>query len=67
MEARRKTYLKPEIEIIEYLPEKGYASSIAVERDPLLIDNNDHSTMRTFEDINEFTQNNENQTGLWSF
>lgn len=69
----KKQYLKPKLEIYLYSPEKGFAYSIALEnathdRDYVLIEGSDRSTMRASEEVTEYTDNaGQYTTGEWEF
>ena len=67
----KKTYLKPSVETYLYLAEKGCAVSVALERntrdrDYVLIEGNDRSSMRASEEVTEYTDNGgQFMTGEW--
>lgn len=62
----KKVYIKPQLEVFDYTTEEGFAQTIALEKDYLLIEGNDGSTMRTSEEVTEWTDNSgEFETGLW--
>ena len=67
----KKRYLKPTVEVYLYSPEKGFATSVALEnntrdRDYVLIEGNDRNTRRASEEITEFTDGEGEYTiGLW--
>ena len=67
----KKTYLKPSVETYLYLAEKGFAVSVALERntrdrDYVLIEGNDRSSMRASEEVTEYTDNGgQFMTGEW--
>lgn len=63
----KKQYIKPALEIYRYAPEKGYSVTIALDKDYVLIEGQtDHRTLRTSEEVTEYTDNNgEYQIGLW--
>ena len=64
----KKTYLKPQIEVFLYQPEKGYAVSVALEQhthDYVLIEGSDRSTMRSAEEITEYQYEDQYTTGEW--
>lgn len=64
----KKLYVRPEIEIFQYAPEEGFASSVALYKDYVLIEGDDRSTMRASEEVTEFTDGNgEYVTGDWEF
>ena len=52
----KKTYVRPEIEIFQYAPEEGFANSVALYKDYVLIEGDDRSTMRASEEVTEFTE-----------
>ena len=64
----KKSYIKPQLEIFRNQPEKGYATSTAmgVTKDYVLIEGNDGSTLRTSEEVTEFTDDQGEFTiGQW--
>ena len=66
----KKKYIKPELEVYNYLPEEGFAVSSAVgfKTDYVLIEGNDRDILRSAEEVTEYTdENGEYTTGLWDF
>ena len=64
----KKRYVRPEIEIFQYAPEEGFANSLALYNDYVLIEGDDRSTMRASEEVTEFTDaEGEYMTGDWEF
>ncbi len=62
----KKPYLKPQLEQYSYLPEEGYANTVALHTDYALIEGNDGSTLRASEEVGEYTDaSGEWETGLW--
>lgn len=67
----KKPYLKPILEVFPYNAERGFAHSIALEnathnRDYVLIEGSDRSTMRASEEVTEYTDNaGQFTTGEW--
>ena len=62
----KKPYIKPTIEKFLYQSEEGFARSIALYKDYVLIEGNDGSTRRTEEEITEITNDDgEYITGSW--
>jgi hypothetical protein len=51
----KKRYVKPLLEPYGYRAEEGYASSIALEKDYLLIQGDDNRTLRSAEEVAEYT------------
>ena len=51
----KRIYVKPALEVYDYLAEEGYASTVALHRDYVLIEGNDNSTTRASEEITEIT------------
>lgn len=51
----KRTYVKPALEVYDYLAEEGYANTVALHRDYVLIEGNDNSTTRASEEITEIT------------
>ena len=67
----KRVYIKPMLEVYLYQPEKGYATSVALDRntrdrDYVLIEGNDRNSMRATEEVTEFTDNyGQYETGEW--
>lgn len=64
----KRPYIKPTIEVYLYSSEKGYSNSIAVglDRDYVLIQGDDHSTLRSSEEVTEYTDDHGEFTiGQW--
>lgn len=62
----KKPYLKPQLEQYSYLPEEGYANTVALHTDYALIEGNDGSTLRSSEEVSEYTDaSGEWETGSW--
>lgn len=66
----KKKYLQPTIEVFSYLPEKGYATTVAsrdyIDRDYVLIEGSDRQSLRNADEVSEYTDNNgEFTTGEW--
>lgn len=67
----KRRYIKPTLEVYLYSAEKGFAHSIALEnathnRDYVLIEGSDRSTMRASEEVTEYTDNaGQFTTGEW--
>ncbi len=51
----KRIYVKPALEVYDYLAEEGYATTVALHRDYVLIEGNDHSTTRASEEITDIT------------
>lgn len=51
----KKEYIKPMLETYSYRAESGYAVSVALKKDAVLISAGDESTMRVEENISEYT------------
>jgi hypothetical protein len=63
----KKPYLKPQLEHYSYLPEEGYANSVALHTDYALIEGHDGSTLRTSEEVTEVTDDGgEWMAGEWT-
>lgn len=58
----KKRYIKPMLEDFSYFPEKGYATTVALHKDYILIEGNDHSTLRATDEVSEYTDG----SGEWS-
>lgn len=67
----KKRYITPIVEVYLYSAEKGYATSLALEintrdRDYVLIEGNDRSSMRASEEVTEYTDHSgQYETGEW--
>ncbi len=62
----KKKYIKPQIEAYRYSAEEGYSVSIALHRDYILIEGDDHNVMRSSDEMSEYTDaSGEYSTGLW--
>ena len=67
----KKTYLKPLLEVYSYKAEKGYSSTLGLtrndrDRDYVLIEGNDRSSMRASEEVTEYTdEGGQFMTGEW--
>jgi hypothetical protein len=62
----KKRYIKPALEAYAYRPEKGYAVTVALYKDHVLIEGDDHETMRAGDEVSEYTDaEGEWATGLW--
>lgn len=62
----KKQYIKPVLEVYGYSPEKGYAATVALYKDHLLIEGNDRETLRAADEVSEFTDaSGEWTTGQW--
>lgn len=53
----KKRYIKPLLETFKYQAEEGFATSIALKKDYVLIQGDDHRTLRSAEEITEYTDN----------
>lgn len=62
----KKQYIKPQLEIYLYSPEEGFATSVALHKDYVLIEGNDRSTQRASEEVTEYTNaEGEFEIGEW--
>ena len=64
----KKKYIKPTVEVFQYLPEKGYAWSqpVALHKDYVLIEGDDRQSNMVSDEITEYTdETGEYITGLW--
>lgn len=64
----KKVYIKPQLELFSYHPEKGFAVTVALEKekDYVLIEGHDGNSLRTNEQVSEFTDNDGQYfTGDW--
>ena len=51
----KKRYKKPLLESYRYSPEEGYASTVALYKDYILIEGNDRTTLRAADEVSEYT------------
>lgn len=64
----KRIYVKPALEVYDYLAEEGYASTVALHRDYVLIEGNDNSTTRASEEITDITDESGEYTAAeWDF
>ena len=65
----KKRYIKPELEAYCYLPEKGYATTVALRdrtADYVLVEGSDRRSLLTADEVSEYTDNSgEYTTGDW--
>lgn len=58
----KRKYIKPTVENYRYLPEEGYAATVALYKDYILIEGNDRTTLRAADEVSEYTD----ATGEWT-
>ena len=67
----KRTYIKPELEPFSYLPEKGYATTVALNgdvRDFVVVEGTDRRSMLHSDEVSEYTDNSgEYTTGRWDW
>lgn len=62
----KKVYIKPQLEVFKYQPEKGYNASTAMYTDYILVEGNERDVMRTAQEVTEYTDDQgEYEIGLW--
>ena len=62
----KKRYIKPILEAYSYSPEEGYATTVALYKDHVLIAGDDRTTLRNEDEVTEYTDNSgEWTTGEW--
>jgi hypothetical protein len=65
----KKRYIKPELEVFSYLPEEGYATTVALRNrttDYVLVEGTDRGSFLTADEVSEYTgSDGEWTTGLW--
>ena len=49
----KKRYIKPALEAYAYRPEKGYAVTVALYKEHVLMEGDDHETVRAGEEVTE--------------
>lgn len=63
---KKKPYIPPVIEVYAYRAERGYAHSVALHRDYVLVEGDDRETLRAADEVSEYTDDQgEWTTGLW--
>lgn len=65
----KKVYVKPTIELFSYASEEGFALSVALHKDYVLIEGDaGDRTLRASEEVTEYTDaEGEYTTGIWTF
>ncbi len=58
----KRKYIKPQLENYLYRAEEGYATSVALYKDYVLIEGDDRRTLRGADEVTEITDN----TGEWT-
>lgn len=64
----KKQYIKPELELFRYKPEEGFSASmqVALHKDYVLVEGDDHSILRSADEVTEYTDaSGEYQIGGW--
>ena len=62
----KRQYIQPTLEAYLYTPKKGYAATVALYKDHILIEGNDRETLRAADEVSEYTDaEGEWTTGLW--
>ena len=65
----KKRYRKPQLEVYTYLPEEGYATTVALRdrtTDYVLIEGTNRSSLLTADEVTEYTDNDgQYTTGEW--
>ena len=63
----KRSYIKPFIEVFVYGAEEGFALSVALHKDYVLVEGeSDNRTLRASEEVTEYTdENGEYERGLW--
>lgn len=62
----KRTYSKPTLEVYAYQAEKGYALSVALSKDYVLIEGDDRTTLRVTQKVTEVTDNEGGYVeGVW--
>ncbi len=62
----KKRYKRPTLEVYTYSPEEGYATTVALYKDYVLIEGSDRTTLRNADEVTEYTDNSgEWSTGEW--
>lgn len=62
----KRKYTVPRAEVYIYDPEEGFAVSVALHKDYVLIEGNDNTTRRASDEITEYTDNSGEFTiGSW--
>lgn len=63
----KKQYIKPTVEVFQYLSEEGFAASqpVALHTDYVLIEGDSREDLMVSDEVTEYTENNEYTTGEW--
>ena len=62
----KRQYKKPEIEIFEYMPEDGYAVSVALHKDYVLVEGQNRDILRSADEVTEYTdETGQYEIGIW--
>ena len=51
----KKRYIKPILEVYSYQAEEGYATTVALQKDYVLIEGNDRESLRSADEVTEYT------------
>ena len=64
----KRLYKSPTLEVYLYQVEEGYSTTIALERDHVLIEGNDQTTLRSSEEFTSYAdEDGEYVTGSFSY
>lgn len=62
----KRKYVSPALEVYSYLAEEGYAATVALHKDYVLIEGNNTDVLRASEEYAEVTDSyGEYETGTW--
>jgi len=65
----KRRYIKPDLELYSYMPEEGYATTVALRdrtSDYVLVEGTDRRSLLTADEVTEITDNTgEYTTGQW--
>ena len=65
----KRRYIKPDLELYNYMPEEGYATTVALRdrtSDYVLVEGTDRRSLLTADEVTEITDNTgEYTTGEW--
>lgn len=63
----KKTYIAPVAEVYDYRVERGFEASLTLKKDYVLVGDGDTETLRSDEEVTEYTDANSEYTmGIWN-
>lgn len=63
----KKPYVKPIVEVFNYMPEEGYSNSqaVALHTDYVLVEGDSREDLMVSDEVTEYSENDEYTTGSW--